>query len=103
MRPLLIYFIIYKSYVLGMTGVQPKLKPDSFASSFGADYECAYGHCIKFTVTEAAVKVNDQIRWKASSENITETEFLITEGFEHYGPRIYSEPAYGQIKKPLDA
>lgn len=65
-------------------------------------YECAYGHCIKFTVTEAAVKVNDQIRWKASSENITETEFLITEGFEHYGPRIYSEPAYTQVKKPLD-
>lgn len=25
-------------YVLGMTGVEPKLKPDSFASSFGADY-----------------------------------------------------------------
>lgn len=25
-------------YVLSLTGVQPKLKPDSFASSFGADY-----------------------------------------------------------------
>lgn len=25
-------------YVLGMTGVKPKLKPDSFASSFGADH-----------------------------------------------------------------
>ncbi len=25
-------------YVLGMTGVEPKLKPDSFASSFGADH-----------------------------------------------------------------
>jgi uncharacterized protein len=25
-------------YVLGMTGIEPKLKPDSFASSFGADY-----------------------------------------------------------------
>ena len=24
-------------YVLGMTGVQPKLKPESFAASFGAD------------------------------------------------------------------
>lgn len=25
-------------YVLGVTGVEPKLKPDSFASSFGADH-----------------------------------------------------------------
>ena len=25
-------------YVLGMTGIEPKLKPDSFASSFGADH-----------------------------------------------------------------
>lgn len=25
-------------YVLGMTGVKPKLKPESFASSFGADH-----------------------------------------------------------------
>lgn len=25
-------------YVLGMTGVEPKLKPNSFASSFGADH-----------------------------------------------------------------
>jgi len=25
-------------YVLGMTGIEPKLKPDSFASSFGADW-----------------------------------------------------------------
>lgn len=25
-------------YVLGVTGIEPKLKPDSWASSFGADY-----------------------------------------------------------------
>jgi predicted RNase H-related nuclease YkuK (DUF458 family) len=25
-------------YVLGMTGIEPKLKPESFASSFGADW-----------------------------------------------------------------
>lgn len=25
-------------YVLGVTGIEPKLKPDSFASSFGADH-----------------------------------------------------------------
>jgi predicted RNase H-related nuclease YkuK (DUF458 family) len=25
-------------YVMGMTGVEPKLKPDSFAASFGADH-----------------------------------------------------------------
>lgn len=25
-------------YVLGVTGIQPKLKPESFASSFGADH-----------------------------------------------------------------
>ena len=25
-------------YVLGMTGIEPKLKPEAFASSFGADH-----------------------------------------------------------------
>ena len=30
-------------YVLGMTGIEPKLKPDSFASSFGADHVA--NHC----------------------------------------------------------
>lgn len=28
---------IYNSYVLGMTGIEPKLKPESWAASFGAD------------------------------------------------------------------
>ena len=57
-------------------------------------YECAYGNCVKFTVTRDAIVENDQIKWKASSENITETDFLITKGYEHYGPKIYSSPAY---------
>lgn len=57
-------------------------------------YECAYGNCVKFTVTSDAIVENDQIKWKASSENITETDFLITKGYEHYGPKIYSSPAY---------
>jgi predicted RNase H-related nuclease YkuK (DUF458 family) len=30
-------------YVLGMTGIEPKLKPESFASSFGADYVVGKG------------------------------------------------------------
>lgn len=31
------YTSIYKTYVLGMTGIEPKLKPESWAASFGAD------------------------------------------------------------------
>jgi predicted RNase H-related nuclease YkuK (DUF458 family) len=31
-------------YVLGMTGVEPKLKPESFASSFGADHVANKGN-----------------------------------------------------------
>lgn len=33
-------------YVLGMTGVEPKLKPESFASSFGADHVANKG-CVQ--------------------------------------------------------
>ena len=31
-------------YVLGMTGIEPKLKPESFASSFGADHVANHSH-----------------------------------------------------------
>lgn len=30
-------------FVLGVTGIEPKLKPDSFASSFGADHVANHG------------------------------------------------------------
>lgn len=35
-------------YVLGVTGVEPKLKPQSFASSFGADHIANKGHKTQF-------------------------------------------------------
>jgi predicted RNase H-related nuclease YkuK (DUF458 family) len=31
-------------YVLGMTGIEPKLKPNSFAASFGADHVTNHAH-----------------------------------------------------------
>ena len=37
-------FIQAAGYVLGMTGITPKLKPDAFSSSFAADhYANAFG------------------------------------------------------------
>lgn len=56
-------------------------------------YECMYGMCKKFTVTEVSVS-RYKVEWSGTDEKGAETNFLVTFGYEHYGPTIYSEPAY---------
>jgi len=57
-------------------------------------YECAYGVNHKMIVTSSPTFNSNQLKWKARDSAGNEVEYLITKGCEHYGPRIYTEPAY---------
>lgn len=70
-------------------------------------YECASGINLEAEVI-SPVEVSSfvdgdrerkQYRWKAKRRDGTEFDCLITEGFEHYGPRIYLEPQYVSINR----
>jgi len=68
-------------------------------------FECEYGANIRARVTEAPVASNDGVdgkrvlRWKAeNTENSEPIDYMLTEGLDHYGPRIYSEAQYGYLK-----
>lgn len=62
-------------------------------------YESSYGSELEATVTEAVTTTVDkdsrtQYRWKAETSAGHEISYLITEGYEHYGPRITLTPMY---------
>lgn len=58
---------------------------------------CQYGN-IWFTVKTDAVETDDgeykKVRFVGVTDDGKEIEYLVTKGFEHYGPQIYDEPAY---------
>ena len=65
-------------------------------------WECGYRTNVEYTVTDPP-KVDtvyfedrevNQWAWKAISTDGNEIDFLITEGFEHYGPKLYYYQAY---------
>lgn len=72
-------------------------------------FECESGINIHCRVT-SDVTVDDyyddfskenrkQYRWTAVNVyNDEEISYLITEGLEHYGPRLYSSPQYATVK-----
>lgn len=57
-------------------------------------YECSQLGNLKMTVLTKPIHIADQWRWKATAENGVEVDYLITDGFEHYGPSIYDRPIY---------
>lgn len=76
-------------------------------------YECSSGMNLQGTVVSPVVesaiftmgKERKQWCWVAERKNGTKFDCAITEGFEHYGPRIYREPQYGSYNhetKQLD-
>lgn len=71
-----------------------RISPDdlTYGSVF---YECDYGMCIKLKVTSFITFKDNQWTWTAvdlgSGE---EVDYLVTKGFEHYGPKLYSDPDY---------
>lgn len=59
-------------------------------------YEFDYGFGIKCEVLTLPVR-NDDGQWEWKSKNLNTGEkidYLITEGFEHYGPKLYDYKAY---------
>lgn len=66
-------------------------------------YECQYGINLEFVVKTPIVKSKgfedrDTYDWTAVSKKGTTTNFRLTKGLEHYGPRIYEQPQYATIK-----
>lgn len=56
---------------------------------------------IQFEVINDPTHVDGRWEWKARTWHGTE-DYLITDGYEHYGPRIYRQPVYMHNQKPLD-
>lgn len=66
-------------------------------------YESGYGMDVMFVVTKKPEIIhsneNVQLVWEGKKDgdlNNPPTKFLITKGFEHYGPKIYTQPMYIQ-------
>jgi hypothetical protein len=57
-------------------------------------YECQYGINLHMVVTEAVVFQNNRWTWKAIADDGKAIDYLTTKGYEHYGPKLYSMPAY---------
>lgn len=57
-------------------------------------YEFAFGENLEMTVVEEVTNEYGQYRWVAEDKNGERFDYLITDGYEHYGPKIYSMPVY---------
>jgi len=62
-------------------------------------YESYYGVNAYMIVIKEPTHIDGKWEWTAMNENGEEVEYLITDGYEHYGPSIYSEPAYTRIPR----
>lgn len=64
-------------------------------------YEYGYGVGIKVEVISLPVKEGDQWTWQAKQvSNGRIIDYLVTEGFSHYAPNLYTYEAY-QVKHLL--
>ena len=52
-------------------------------------YEDVYGSRLEFCVIDWPQESGGKVSWKAISSDGKTTEFLITKGLEHYGPKLY--------------
>lgn len=57
-------------------------------------YEFAFGKNLEMTVVEEVTHEYGQYRWVTEDKNGERFDYLITDGYEHYGPKIYSMPVY---------
>jgi hypothetical protein len=68
-------------------------------------YECEMGMNIRARGTATPVVTNDGyegrrvLRWEAeNTESGERIDYMMTEGLDHYGPRIYDQPQYARVK-----
>ena len=64
-------------------------------------YECAAGYNLEMNVVDPIVYENEQWKWVAEDVDRNRVNYLITDGYEHYGPRIYKEPQYIDIRRDV--
>jgi hypothetical protein len=57
-------------------------------------FECQYGINLQMKVIKDPTFDGDRWQWRAVDSDGNEVDYLITKGLEHYGPRIYWQPAY---------
>lgn len=57
-------------------------------------YECSAGMNLRMVVIKPVIHSGDQWKWVAEDESGEPCSYLITDGYEHYGPKIYTEPQY---------
>lgn len=55
---------------------------------------------VEFIVKEEPIHEDGKWKWVGITSN-GEGDYLITDGYEHYGPRIYKQPVYSHNIKPL--
>lgn len=60
-------------------------------------YECDLGYNFEMVVAEKPIKIENKWEWTATNRQGKIVEYLVTEGFEHYGPNIYKYPQYFSI------
>lgn len=65
-------------------------------------YECQSGQNIEATVTSDVIHMGAVYTWSAVDEEGNELSYRITEGFQHYGPRLYTSPQYACFSKERD-
>lgn len=68
-------------------------------------YECESGLNIEARVVSSPVKgwsaSLERNQWRFTAINVhtgAPIDYLLTEGFSHYGPRLYREPQYATIR-----
>ncbi len=61
-------------------------------------FECQSGYNLMATILTAPVREGDRLTWTAESKDGAVINYLITDGNEHYGPRLYWEPQYCSFK-----
>jgi len=54
-------------------------------------YERGFGDMLKMVVVEEVSHEDGQWRWAAEDINGERVNYLLTDGYEHYGPKIYRE------------
>lgn len=71
-------------------------------------YECESGMNLEAKVTSKPVEVEGldgkrSWEWTAqNTQNGSSIDYKLTEGFSHYGPRLYTKPQYVHIGKDKD-
>lgn len=66
-------------------------------------YECQYGYNIETKVVSKPVEsvgVDEKPAWTwdaVNTQNGEKIEYMLTEGFSHYGPRLYRQPQYARF------